>query len=962
MVPKPEESAREQIDAALVAAGWLVQNADAGSVNLDAGLGVAVREFPLDTGFADYLLFVAGKAAGTIEAKKVGVGLSGVEVQVEKYTVGLPKSLPAHVRPLPFGYLSTGVETVFVNGLDPRPRSRRIFHFHRPETLAEWLAADPLWLPLKDGKPQPESERPSTLRSRLARMPALDETDLWPAQVRAIQKLELSLADNRPRALIQMATGSGKSRTAVASIYRLIRYGGAQRVLFLVDRGNLGRQTLREFQSYDTPEGRKFHQEFNVQHLTTNSFDPVARVVICTIQRLYSMLRGEDLDPALEEESAFAMGELVKPPPPVVYNTSIPVEAFDFVWTDECHRSIYHQWRQVLEYFDSFLVGLTATPSTQTLGFFGRNLVMEYGHEAAVADGCNVDFTVYEIATRITQQGSSVEAGLWVDKRDRETRAVRWEQLDTPLVYNATELDRAVVAEDQIRTVIRTFKEKLFTEIFPGRRVVPKTLIFAKDDSHAEDIVRIVREEFGEANQFAEKITYRTGTARIPTGKVDEKGQPVYEYKSTGLKPEDLLASFRNSFYPRIAVTVDMIATGTDVKPLEIVFFMRSVRSRLLFEQMKGRGVRVVSEADFQQVTPDAVTKDRFVIVDAVGACHSELSESQPLDRQPTVSFEKLLQAVAFGSTDKDVVSSLASRLARMNRQLGKADQKRLQHLAGGVPLQGVVAGLVDALDPDRHIEEAKAEAKLGEAETPSAEQVAKAAERLIAEAVALLKSNAPLRKEIIELRKAYDQTIDKLSQDEVLAAGFSPEAREKAKGLVDSFRKYIEENKEEITALQVLYSQPYAKRLQFRDIKALAETIKAPPRAWTPERLWAAYETLDRSKVKGVGAKRLLTDVVSLVRFAIHQDETLTPFTQHVEARFENWLAQQDNKGERFTDEQREWLYAIKDHIAASFGIERDDFEDVPFNQKGGLGKVYALFGSRLDPLLDELNEVLVA
>lgn len=962
MAKNPEQQAREQIDAALSAAGWLVQDADAGSVDPDAGLGVAVREFPLDTGHADYLLYVGGKAAGIIEAKKVGVGLSGVEVQLEKYAGGLPKALPAHIRPLPFGYLSTGVETLFVNGLDPRPRSRRVFHFHRPETMAEWLAADPLWLPLIDGKPHPDSQRPSTLRSRLAHMPAFDGAGLWPAQTRAVQNLELSLAQNRTRALIQMATGSGKSRTSVASIYRLIRYGGAKRVLFLVDRGNLGRQALREFQSFDTPEGRKFHQEFNVQHLTTNKLDPVARVVICTIQRLYSMLRGEDLDPALEEESAFTLGELAKPPTPVIYNPLIPVEAFDFIWADEAHRSIYNLWRQVLEYFDSFLVGLTATPSKQTLAFFDQNLVMDYGHEAAVADGCNVDFTVYEIVTKITQQGSRVEAGLFVDKRDRETRAVRWEKLDNELVYDASELDRAVVAEDQIRKVVRTFKEKLFTDIFPGRRVVPKTLIFAKDDSHAEDIVRIVREEFGEANQFAEKITYRSGTARIPTGKVDEKGQPVYEYRSTGVKPEDLLASFRNSFYPRIAVTVDMIATGTDVKPLEVVFFMRSVRSRLLFEQMKGRGVRVVTDADFQQVTPDAAGKDRFVIVDAVGVCHSELTESQPLEKRPAVGFEKLVQAVALGSTERDVVSSLASRLARMNRQLAKADQTRLQHLAGGVPLQSIVAGLVDALDPDRHIEEARATAKLPGGETPSPEQIAQAASRLIVEALAPLKSNAPLRNEILELRKAYDQTIDKLSQDEVLVAGFSAEAKEKAKGLVDSFEKYIQENKDEITALQVLYSLPYAKRLQFRDIKALAEKIKAPPRSWTPERLWAAYETLDRSKVKGVGGKRLLTDVVSLVRFAIHQDEALTPFAQHVEARFENWLAQQENKGERFTDEQREWLYAIKDHIASSFGIERDDFDSVPFDQKGGLGKVYGLFGNRLDPLLAELNEVLVA
>ena len=309
-----------------------------------------------------------------------------------------------------------------------------MFAFHRPETLAEWLAAEPLWLPKVKGKAQPESQRPSTLRSRLRHLPALDESGLWPAQVKAIRNLEVSLAEDRPRALIQMATGSGKTHTSVSSIYRLVKFGGAKRVLFLVDRGNLGRQALKEFQQYTTPDdGRKFTELYNIQHLASNKLDPVCRVTICTIQRLFSMLKGEDLDPALEEESVFTLADLRKEPLPVAYNPSIPIETFDFVWTDECHRSIYNLWRQVLEYFDAFLIGLTATPSKQTFGFFNQNLVMEYGHEQAVADSVNVDFTVYKIRTEITEKGSKVDAGLFVDKRDRETRALRWEQLDPTL-------------------------------------------------------------------------------------------------------------------------------------------------------------------------------------------------------------------------------------------------------------------------------------------------------------------------------------------------------------------------------------------------------------------------------------------------------------------------------------------------------------------------------------------------
>jgi type I restriction enzyme R subunit len=369
-----------------------------------------------------------------------------------------------------------------------------------------------------------------------------------------------------------MATGSGKTYTAITAIYRLIKYAKAHRVLFLVDRRNLGKQALQEFQQYTTPDdGRKFTELYNVQHLTSNTIDPIAKVVITTIQRLYSMLRGDaELDPQLEEGSQFVTSaQLIDEPVGVVYNPRIPVEFFDCLFVDECHRSIYSLWRQVLEYFDAHIVGLTATPGKHTFGFFRRNLVMEYDHPRAVADGVNVDFEVYRIRTAITERGSTIEAGplIVVGRRDRETRAMRWEKPDEDIIYSARELDRSVVAIDQIQTVIETFKAKLFTELFPGRTEVPKTLIYAKDDSHADDIVRIVREVFGKGNDFAQKITYRTGTARIVEKVVGPDGTAVEQvtYKSTGVKPDDLLSAFRNGYNPRIVVTVDMLATGTDI-------------------------------------------------------------------------------------------------------------------------------------------------------------------------------------------------------------------------------------------------------------------------------------------------------------------------------------------------------------------------------------------------------------
>jgi type I restriction enzyme, R subunit len=464
-MPTPEEHARQKIDALLEQCGWAVQ--DKGAANLTASRGVALRELSFKTGEPDYTLFVDGKAIGTVEAKPEGHSLIGVEEQSEKCVKGVPFGIPAWRSPLPVSYESTGTETRFTNRLDPEPRSRTVFAFHRPETLLKWAQAD------------------KQLNQGLRELPPLVKDRLWKAQVEAINNLERSFAANKPRALIQMATGSGKTFTAVNFTYRLIKSAGARRVLFLVDRGNLGEQTFKEFQQFVSPVNNyKFTEEFIVQHLNRNVLDDSARVVISTVQRLYSMLKGEaEPSPDLDDLRIDAAESLYKEPLPVEYNPNIPIETFDFIITDECHRSIYNLWRQVLEYFDAYLIGLTATPSKQTFGFFNQNLVMEYNHEKAVADGVNVNYDVYRIDTAITSQGSKIDAGFYVDKRDRQTRKKRWEQLDDDFQYDANQLDRDVVAEDQIRTVIQTFRDKLFTEIFPGRDQVPKALIFAKDDS-----------------------------------------------------------------------------------------------------------------------------------------------------------------------------------------------------------------------------------------------------------------------------------------------------------------------------------------------------------------------------------------------------------------------------------------------------------------------------------------------
>ena len=947
----PEARARQSIDALLAAAGWHVCNvADA---NIHVARGVAIREFPLNPGhgFADYLLYIDAKAAGVIEAKKEGATLTGVEVQSARYAQGLPASLPAWVRPLPFSYESTGIETHFTQGLDPQPRARAVFAFHRPETLANWLqdlpggSGQPGWqtsAAVHTGTATPgtaDDASPGfgpgaapgvapTFLARLQTLPPLIEAGLWPAQIVAIRNLENSLKVNKPRALIQMATGSGKTFTSISFIYRLIKFAGARRVLFLVDRGNLGRQTKKEFDQYSSPYNNyKFGEEYIVQHLQSNQLDLTARVTICTIQRLFSMLKGRELAPEDDEQSVDGLGNLFRQPEPIAYNPAFPIETFDIIVTDEAHRSIYNLWRQVLEYFDAYLIGLTATPSKQTFGFFNQNLVMEYGHQQAVADGVNVNYDVYRIRTRVSEQGIQVEAGYSVGYRDRLTRKTRWQELDEDMAYDADALDRAVQTPDQIRTVVRTFRDKLHTDIFPGRTEVPKTLVFAKDDNHAEKIVEILREEFGKGNDFAQKITYRT----------------------TGETPERLISAFRNSYFPRIAVTVDMIATGTDIKPVEIVMFMRAVKSRNFFEQMKGRGVRIIPPTDLQAVTPDARAKDHFVIVDCVGVCEQDKTDSAPMDVKKSVPFDKLLQAVALGNVEPEVLSSVAARLARLDRELTPAQREQIITASGGHSLKDLARGLVDALNPDT-----------------TADLPPGAAEQLMQRAVKPLCDPA-LRQLLVTLKQQAEQVIDTVTQDQLIEADFSEAARERARGTVESFERFIAEHKDEITALQILYSRPQrlagagqgAEPLTFEALKALADTLQAPPHLWTESQLWQAYAALDKSKVKGENRRRILTDLVSLVRYAMHQDNELLPFPERVNANFKAWLAQ---AGHPFTPEQLHWLEMIRDHIAANLGIEPDDFGYSPFAQEGGIGKLYQLFGPELPKVLEAMNRELAA
>lgn len=932
-VEKTEAQTREEIDQRLNLAGWTIQ--DKNRINLSESLGIAVREMDTVTGPADYMLFINGAACGIIEAKREGSLLGGVDSQSRRYATSHTPYVERAVadgKPLPFLYEATNNEIRFRDERDPKPRSRNIFYFHKPETLLAWL---------KDDK---------TLRSRFQTLPELDVTGLRACQIEAIHGIEESLKAAKPRALLQMATGSGKTYTAVTEVYRLAKFAKIKRALFLVDRGNLATNAKDEFQQFVIPhDGRKFTQHYNVNILGPAGIPDATKVTISTIQRLYSQLTGQELDDEADEHSGFEVeaSTINQGPRPVGYNPDISIEAFDVIIIDECHRSIYNLWRQVLEYFDAFLIGLTATPTKKTIGFFGQNLVSEYTHEDAVVDKVNVGYDIYRIKTELTEQGNKIDAGTAVEYRDRLTKQKRLEVLDEAEEWLAKQLDRSVLAPNQIRTVIQAFKDKCLPECFPNRNWqqdemewVPKTLVFAKDDDHCDRIVDAVREVFDEGNVFCKKITYKVG-------------------KKTA---EESIKAFRTDPQFRIAVTVDMIATGTDIRPLECVMFMRDVKSQAYYEQMKGRGTRIISRDELHKVTPDAPGKSRFVLVDCVGVTETDKTETKSLETKPSAPTAKLMEQVARGDRHSATLRALGNRMIRLDLRLNEQQRKRVNELAGK-PLALIAGELIHATNEEPLIEAAKIHAKT---EEPNEKQI-QAAFKPKADMLIKPFHNPDLRELLETLRKDTDQLIDESPDKIIKGTGFDVE---KAEGLMNNWQQFIQDHKNEIDAIELIYQQPYQKRhLSYDMINQLVEEIEQPPYHIAPVEVWKAYEQLKKAKVRGAPPESKLPILISLVRLATGITDTLEPFPEIVEQRFQNWLKQQTNSrhsGESrnpvFNREQLAWLNKIKDQIAQNAEMTVDDFNYIPFNQEGGLLKARELFGEDLDKLIHELNGYLIA
>lgn len=898
---KPEDKVREKIDDILKQVGFVIQDRE--EFNRNASLGVAVREFVMsDESKADYLLFIDGKACGVIEAKKEGISLSGIELQAKHYASHIPKELRIWQNPLPFIYVSNFNEIYFADLREQDYSSRQIFSFHTPESLFENLKRD------------------KTLRDSLKEIPKLDTAGLRKCQIEAIERLDNSLKLNKPRSLIQMATGSGKTFTACNFTYRLLKFAKAKRILFLVDRNNLGRQTKKEFDNFKlNDDGRKFSEVYITSHLQNNHIDKDAKVIITTIQRLYSMLRGEEeYDFLNEESSAFeiSMGK----PKELIYNPKFPIDFFDFIVVDECHRSIYGEWRQILEYFDAFIIGLTATPSKYTLGFFGQNIVSEYPLERSVIDKVNVNCEIFRIKTKISEEGGIIEKGFYIPLKDKKTRKMIYKTIDEDIEYKKSDLDRSVLVPNQIRTIMQCYKDSVFTELFPERDAtwIPKTLIFAKDDNHAEEIVKITREVFSKGNEFCQKITYNIGKQN----------------------PEELIKSFRISPEFRIAVTVDMIATGTDIKPLEVLIFMRDVKSQMYYEQMKGRGVRSININDLKSVTPNATGKTHFYLIDAVGVTESQKSLSQPLERKRNLSFKKLLENIAKGASDDDTLSTLALRLSIIETKLSEEDNKNLLELTKGKSLVNISNEILNSIDSDF-------------TEGKSDEEILKIKDE------ALKPFNSPhFREFLINICSKTSIYVDELAVDEVINSEYSVE---NANITIKNFREFININKDELDALSIIYNNSYKNRkLTYKSIDELNQKLKNENLYISD--IWRAFAFTEKNKVKLIkNPEKQLTNLIQLVRFALGQDKELQDFSSIANSRFNLWRGRQIKKGITFSEEQDRFLEIIKDNIISNACIEVDDIQNMCYDE-GGIFKAKKLFGENLEPLLEDIYLSLVS
>ena len=894
----PEEKARVKIDQMFEDAGWKVVDREFYSPTLTAA---AIREGLLEGNReADYFLFVNGMAVGILEAKRKEVDVTSDMVceQADIYARGVPVCYKAYSRPLPIIYQSNGEETIFRDFRDEDGEFIELNRIHTPKEIVKMLGIDDPY----------------------AGLPTLKKKGLRDCQYEAISELENSFRNGQKKALIVLATGAGKTYTACLAAYRLLAFTPMKRILFLVDRNNLGKQAEGEFGMFRlTENGDPFNTIYTVNRLKSAKVPSDSNVVISTIQRLFSLLTGQEIVDNDDDDEDTTTSEVQ-----LSGTMTLPPDFFDLIIIDECHRSIYGNWKKVLEYFNTAkLIGLTATPVPETKAFFNNNIVVNYTLEQSIVDGVNVDARIYRIKTEATENGGAILKG---DKLKRETRytgkveTVRNEETKN---YTKEELNRSVINPTQIKLALETYRDAVYTEMFtdpqrePNMDYLPKTLIFALNEIHANNIVRIAKDVFGRTDdKFVQKITYSAGDSN------------------------ELIRQFRNNKEFRIAVTCTLVATGTDVKPLEVLIFMRDVASEPLYIQMKGRGVRTIGDDQLRNVTPNAFSKDCFFLVDAVGVTESHKTTTSPGDGEPvqTITLKRLLELLTHGNVNDDYLRLMAAKLARINNKCTAKQREEFQRLAYS-GMQEISAAIFDALEknelpPYESIDEPNLERK---------------------GLIAPLTHHPEARQYLLILAAGFIETLMP-GEDQLISKGFS---EEEAKEVTSAFEKYCDEHQDEIEALRLIYNNE-GEPLTYAALKDLENKLKLANNKFQTSRLWNCYTIVNPQSVKKHTTKEekeALTNIIQLVRFANHQIETLESLYPSAQQRFNLWYGQVQRT---VTESQITIIRQIVDYIASNGACTIKDIID---DDKTRAAQLIKAFGGKslADEALASLSKFLL-
>ncbi len=893
----PEEKARIKIDQMFEDAGWKVVDRDFYSPTLTA---VAIREGLLEGNKeADYFLFINGIAVGILEAKRkeVDVASNNVSEQAAIYVRGVPNYYKAYSRPLPIIYQSNGEKTFFRDFRNKDGDLIELNRIYTPKEIVKMLG----------------------IKDFYAGLPTLKTKGLRDCQYEAITELENSFRVGQNKALIVLATGAGKTYTACLAAYRLLAYTPMKRILFLVDRNNLGKQAEGEFGMFRlTENGDPFNTIFTVNRIKSAKIPSDSNVVISTIQRLFSLLTGQEIVDNDDDENTIT-GEVQ-----LTENMVLPPDFFDLIIIDECHRSIYGNWKKVLEYFNTAkLIGLTATPVPETKAFFNNNIVVNYTLEQSIIDGVNVDARIYRIKTEATENGGAILKGDKVKRETRYTGKIEMVRNEETKNYTKEELNRSIINPAQIKLVLKTYRDAVYTEMFtdpkrePNMDYLPKTLIFALNEVHANNIVHIAKEVFGRADdKFVQKITYSSGDSN------------------------ELIRQFRNDKEFRIAVTCTLVATGTDVKPLEVLIFMRDVASEPLYIQMKGRGVRTIGDEQLRNVTPNAFSKDFFFLVDAVGITESPKTTASPSDSEPvqTITLKRLLELLTHGNVNDDYLRLIAARLARINHKCTDKQREEFRKLAY-IGMQEISAVIFDALEKN----ELPPYVSIDE---PNLERKA---------LVAPLTHHPEARQYLLILAAGFIETLMP-GEDNLISKGFS---EEEAKDVTSSFEKYCDEHKDEIEALRIIYNND-GEPLTYTMLRDLENKLKLANNKFNTSRLWNCYTIVNPQSVKKHSTKEekeALTNIIQLVRFANHQIETLESLYPSAQQRFNLWYGQVQRT---VTESQITIIRQIVDYIASNGACTIKDIID---DDKTRAAQLINAFGGKTlaDEALASLSKFLL-